>query len=196
MKRHFLLIVSAAIIGLNLTPAHSAVIQNPAQQGPAQGLGDVVYSILPPDLFAQTHDGNWLLLAGQELPADSGLAVYLTERGRTDLLPKNADEQPRLPDARGMFLRGLNLARVPVVDPEGEGRLMGREQADQVGVHNHRYEFGSTRENAARGGAFGVWAWPHTDGRDTNPREPNPGRPEDVETRPKNISLYIYVRIG
>ena len=173
--------------------------------GPAAGpadpknssVGDVVYSILPPELFEQTHAGRWALLDGADLAPDTGLYKFLEKQGRLDLLSK--DEGPvKLFDARGVFLRGLNLARDPKQgDPAGAARAVGSQQGDQVGRHRHDATVftKSQRTGLASQDRFTAPRW--DDGGLTRQTGYSDTASEtDVETRPANIALYVYVKIG
>lgn len=161
-------------------------------------LGDVVYSILPPELFEQTHEGRWVLLDGADLASETGLYKFLEKQGRLDILSK--DEGPvKLFDARGMFLRGVNLARNPEEgDPAGSDRAVGSTQLDQVGKHEHDISYPAHIRRAGNG-ANNKFDAPWSDnawGPRKTERIPNPENPADTETRPRNIALYIYIKIG
>ena len=163
----------------------------------SSALGDVVYSILPPELFELTHTGRWVLLDGADLASDSALYLFLEKEGRLDILSKDAGPV-KLFDARGMFVRGVNLARDPNEgDPAGASRAAGSTQTDQVGRHRHNATVfvRSQRTGLASQDRFTAPRW-DGDGLRNQTGYSDTASATDTETRPKNIALYIYVKIG
>lgn len=145
-------------------------------------IGDVKYSVLPPDQFREENGNGWFLmddtvpLAGSDLNLKFGVTV--------------------IPDARGLFIRSLNGRRDDAISDRfaiengGRSRLMGEYQDDSFREHNHGL-------NLITG--HGVW----THGDNT----PGQGwacqwHPKQThfqgagETRPKNIALYTYIKIS
>lgn len=174
--------------------AQDSPVANAATSLPA-GIGDVVYSLLPPELFQKVHPGRWMLLDGSALPTDAALHTFLQAEGRVDLLASAPDSPARIPDARGVFIRGLNLGRDAVQgDPAGSDRKMGSWQQDQVGKHRHEYRaYNSKRSGKADQDRFNA----------ANMESPNQTTTadagfdgNDTETRPKNIALYVYIKIA
>ena len=104
------------------------------------------------------------------------------------------------PDMRGRFARGLN--KFDVAEPNtvnthtanDENKKSGEYQEDQVGPHNHHvYSLGATHpvapyENGLLGGNDTMSG--------TNTKETSLNFPLSNETRPKNISVYFYMRIN
>jgi len=142
-------------------------------------VGDIKYSILEPKIFKKLHSG-WELLMGQNLSVDTALA----QLGVT-----------KLPDARGVFLRGLNVSdefgkHNENGDPEID-RSVGSYQPDDFKSHNHLQATTasviaggptSTMAGVSRGGAIqDVISTAYTGSK---------------ETRPRNIALYIYVKVN
>lgn len=81
-------------------------------------LGDVKYSILAPTQFQKLNGNEWRLMDGQSI-----VGTKLSQ-----MTGKSA-----LPDARGMFIRGMNANReFPFGDLDGN-RPVGSEQNDMVG---------------------------------------------------------------
>lgn len=81
-------------------------------------LGDVKYSILAPTEFQKLNGNEWKLMDGQSI-----VGTKLSQ-----MTGKSA-----LPDARGMFIRGMNANReFPFGDLDGN-RPVGSEQNDMVG---------------------------------------------------------------
>jgi hypothetical protein len=149
-------------------------------------LGTVVYSVLDRDAFLQANGPGWELLDGSETSIDS-TALCREAHFCT------------LPDARGVFIRGMNLGRsVDSGDPQNQ-RAVGSFQADAYKQHIHRlrneldeagYDNHGNGERARilvdDGHPFNGTVWPtYTTG----------GAGADVETRPRNIALYTYIRV-
>ncbi len=146
-------------------------------------VGDVKYSILEPDKFTQENGDGWVLMEGQDIKG-------------TDLWKLTGIET--LPDARGVFLRGLNRGRNKEEgDAEGD-RQVGSSQDDTFENHSHPVgplvlgwntegNNGKHRIDTDDGGSWG-----------------NP--PYDVEqiakpvgkeeTRPRNIALFTYIKVS
>lgn len=174
----------------------------------SNNLGDVVYSILPPELFELNHSGKWSLLNGNELQNSTGLYRFLEKHGRTDLLKDtegSAQGTLNLPDARGVFIRGANLNRPPAEgDPSGDSRNIGSYQSDQAGKHSHKIEIPGAGHRAGKHKGNKSFQAPFREDSGGNklsafPSNTAGGNPEDAadtESRPKNITLYTYIKIG
>lgn len=155
-------------------------------------IGDVKYSVLPPDKFREENGNGWFLM-DDKVPI-KGSTLH-TRHGLVEI-----------PDSRGMFIRTLNGRRNDQYMDKfslenNRERLVLDYQADAVKKHNHGF---ST--------TFGFFCgWPSnnlwTGGRNGNPMVA--GSPECAistldtgtnlsleETRPKNISLYTYIKIN
>lgn len=97
--------------------------------------------------------------------------------------------QDRVPDLRGMFLRGLNVMEpVPQVSlspdrSDPENRAVGSYQADEIKTHRHGY-----REPDGGGGSV------QRGGMGLEPKITDPTG--GSETRPKNVAVYYYIRIN
>ncbi|MFA7380938.1 MAG: hypothetical protein WC150_10765 [Bacteroidia bacterium] len=160
-------------------------------------LGTVVTSILNFEQFCNLNDdpipsnfnsgdkggkkSKWSPLDGRGIPG-SKLAQYLTPN-------------PTLPDARGMFIRGLNVldnnytAELPIErEILEDNRTVGQYQTDEFKRHNH-----SSNAISVSGQTF-----------EEGHGNPNYGGANAFinfegnvnETRPKNIALYYYIRIN
>src|SRR5476649_838131 len=89
-------------------------------------IGDVKYSILPPAQFLKASHG-WILLDG----GASSQALFI----KSDLHLKYGVNT--LPDARGLFIRGMNEGRDGKSgDPDGN-RPVGNPQTDVFKQHHH-----------------------------------------------------------
>jgi len=93
-----------------------------------------------------------------------------------------------LPDARGVFIRGMNVNRSrDTGDPSGN-RPVGNFQNDEFKSHSHSYV------NA------GVWArsWKGDDSgpKTAHKQQGDTSKRGGVETRPRNIALYTYIKIN
>lgn len=161
----------------------------PADQTDSR-LGDVVYSVLPPELFAKTHAGTWVLMDGTPLDPGAGLSRFLVEQGRMDLLL--SDGTVKVPDARGVFLRGMNAGRDTLRgDPDGDRRL-GAFQVDTFKAHRHAYTYNSHNQDHQRKGREAENAANRQEVSTPSQTAVSGGN----ETRPRNIALYVYLKIA
>jgi hypothetical protein len=143
-------------------------------------IGDVKYSVLPPDKFREENGAGWVLM-DNKIPLET-----------SDLNSKHGITE--LPDARGLFIRGLNLIRSddkadPFLQENRRQRLVGDYQADCIIKHQHPISTGVTDDNPGSKVRGGIFARNSSSGLSEN----NEGC---VETRPKNIAFYIYVKIN
>lgn len=133
-------------------------------------VGDVKFSVLAPDKFKTENGDGWRLLDGSNI-------------SNTEL--EGLIDSVTLPDARGMFIRGMNVGGGQ--DPDN--RKMGDPQSDSIKDHTHAITTRSfvdqlsagicgSSSNATAHGSTGS-----NDGAST-------------ETRPKNIALYIYIKVS
>lgn len=156
-------------------------------------IGDVKYSVLPPDKFREENGSGWFLM-------DNKVPIV-----GSDLDNKHGIKE--IPDARGLFIRSLNGTRADersdVFEADsGRARLLGDYQADAIKRHKHNLSV----EMQYFGGWNGNNIWsgttpghPITVGNSNN----TPISVLDVgenlianETRPKNIALYTYIKIN
>lgn len=154
-------------------------------------VGDVVYSVLPPELFSKAHAGTWVLMDGAPLDASTQLHGFLTEQGRIDLLQRGG--AVRVPDGRGVFIRGMNLGRDAASgDPAGT-RQVGSDQADSLKAHTHKfsYQHQQTNDPQRKGRDASNAAQKHTETA-TSVTEPT----GEQETRPRNVALYAYIKVS
>jgi len=151
-------------------------------------IGDVRYSILKPEIFTDMNP-DWVLMdGGKSRQSDSLFKISKLH------LQYHVDT---LPDARGVFLRGMNMMRdVSQGDPSGDSDV-GRYQPDLVGSHKHA--------TSALVGFAGGWAAVNfSQGGPGNPIAANTTAHTPItivanageETRPRNITVYTYIKIN
>lgn len=162
-------------------------------------VGSVLSSMFNPDEHIKSNPRfgkYWALADGSN--ADRGSKYFQI---KTDGSLNNV----KLPDLRGLFLRGLNIGRTDgKQDPDGSQRVTGDFQFDSLQKHKHAITRGSMGgDRAWRGG----WFWASADGdsgqqkgiTDDNTYLPD-GNGGDVrvatETRPKNSAVYYYIKIN
>jgi hypothetical protein len=152
-------------------------------------VGAIKYSLLPPNTFAKTQQGTWALLDGKPIAEDQLLYTLLEQDFLLDIF-KDVNGITKLPDARGNFLRSMNI--------NGQGndpdklRPVGSFQPDAFKTHKHtlgdsgRADWKSNelvnRQRVRHDGTGGGISTSFTG-------DPN-------ETRPKNIAVYCYVKVS
>lgn len=195
LKSPFLYLAALLIVSIYSFTNKTSVA--PPPQHP--NVGDVVYSILVPKLFKANHTGKWELLDGR--PLDQGTSLYqqLESNAVLNILKVNVKNDRLLPDARGVFIRSVNEKRDPATgDPDGD-KEVGRYQADQVGPHSHGwtgasgngYPDNETRRWSPEQMKDPRWVKYVLDSKN-NYSESGMG----AESRPRNISLYAYIKVG
>jgi hypothetical protein len=159
---------------------------------PDEGVvGEVRFSILGPAKFRQLYGQGWDLLAGQSVNG-------------TDKLCTAGGFCTALPDARGVFIRGVNGARdANSGDPEGATRQVGSYQADVFKAHNHALNHEIFVATPWDGLGWGTVRGDHplyNRGRPAGDNNPLWLATQVVgdtnETRPRNIALYVYVKVN
>ncbi len=168
----------------------------PTKLNPDMGtIGDVKYSILVPDEFKKLNGDGWRLMDGTPIGG--------TELAKYTVLT-------HLPDASNNFIRCL--------DPKDKSRVVGSPQNDTTrlprtkkftggtsttGEHAHslapyRPTFVHGHQHKTGAELSGVGKTPpiytQTDGEHNHNIIVNGGG--DPETRPKNIALYIYIKVN
>lgn len=133
-------------------------------------IGTVIASMVQMD----TLNGIWVLADGR-----ASTMEYFQATG-----------EDKVPDLRGMFLRGINAGLAgALADPDGE-RVAGNVQADTFAVHTHTSKSTlKTAINDIRGTYFtgGVTNW----GSVFEATMESGG----AETRPNNAAVYWYVKV-
>lgn len=146
------------------------------QAKPCEGkVGDVKYSVLIQDKFKQLNGNEWELMDGRSIE-NSFLADFAKFK--------------TIPDARGVFIRGMNLDR-PKEQGDADGnREIGLPQTDTFKKHNHRF---NVFVNAPDGPpTWRPWATTSQNAANTWTTSDDGGE----ETRPRNIALYTYIKIN
>lgn len=150
-------------------------------------IGDVKYSILSPDKFYLVNDSSWVLLDGRTFTE--------TKLSSSDLNPLTSDT---LPDARGLFLRGVNKGRKDNKGEVGKERVVGSYQSDRIQDHYHGIRTtnievpvvpkgnGKSFLNDGEDGEYNNGKIIHTNYREIT----------GEDTRPRNIALYIYIKVN
>jgi hypothetical protein len=145
-------------------------------------VGDVIHSLLTEVQFQALRGSGWILADGRNV---AGSAYSLLTGSST------------VPDLRSIFLRGKNNGRSDGnQDPSGE-RALGHFQNDQMQGHTHTvttYQGTNTIGQWGRGDGVNVpnnqsVGNPQNDGANGAPRT-------GLETRVKNVSVNIFVRIN
>jgi hypothetical protein len=167
-------------------------------------IGDVKYSILKPELFIRANGNGWVLLAGQpitEFPhSGDGVVDPLIQEAAGEFPTGNYG--PRLPDARGVFLRGMN-ENLKKKEYEERGnpdpKNLGEYQLDENKKHSHSFSKppGDNYKIPFRAAGMGIRA--NNGDEQVQWLTFNESLKIDSsggsESRPRNISLYIYVKV-
>jgi len=146
-----------------------------------QQVGDVVHSMLDEAQFQVLRSDNWVLMDGRSVVGSE----YETLTGNSTI-----------PDARGQFLRSKNNGRVDGQENPAGDSALGTQQTDAMQLHAHDHnagtgsEFGSYPDGAATGPVVNIGI--------LGPSEYlGGGVPRtDVETRPKNVTVNIFIKIN
>jgi hypothetical protein len=169
-------------------------------------VGSVVASTMTPELLSSlvgdppqfdATKSSWVLADGRDVSGSRFAKVSLTSR---------------VPDLRGLFLRGLNLGRGDsFADPDGTNRQAGDYQLDEIRAHEHPAESRTT-----------IFPNPHSHttrvpgGNDSSGAPGHQGLVPEAssavslsavtttvvgatggkETRPRNAAVYYYIKIN
>ena len=163
-------------------------------------LGEVRYSVLDPTQFKQQNGNGWILMDGRDIPGTDLAALGFS----------------KLPDVRGMFIRGMDMNIMN--DPDGN-RIVGSFQSDGFKSHSHQSSFTVTGDATNRffcavpnaqkeisgvqvGNAFsndgtaGIARVSFAELIKINSTLTINNEGTTNETRPKNIALYVYIKIN
>ena len=174
-------------------------------------VGTVVASVFPWLVWrTQFPDagGRWVPADGREVVATSAYArmalqAFVGENPPPELIHQSEAGGKlvvSVPDLRGVFLRGLNqndpdreAAKLARSDLDDKRRKPGDFQADQVVSHTHSNPIADHHSKAGTGSnSRGYWS--DTENARTiasTGQSPDGGK----ETRPRNVSVYYYIKI-
>ena len=162
-------------------------------------VGTIVASVLSPTDFLKHYGSNWVVADGRHVGTDTKYYDIIGKR--------------EIPDVRGRFLRGLDLKAG--IDPQ-MNRNVGDHQDDSTkipdsfavsqGKHAHMLEIANvvTTKHAHKDGGSSFWTRKshHSTGKEKFEVTTNdPGihlhtlSGGDPETRPKNTSVYFYIKV-
>lgn len=164
--------------------------------------GTVIYSMLPPKVFIKKNP-DWMLMDGGD--SVTSLKVYGTVTSAKEMFAASRLHTEGgvedFPDARGLFIRGMNVGRdKDSGDADGDRDIMVR-QADNFKSHDH----GGGNHGHGFTGSMTLDKWggnPLVGGNGDSGQKSVPASgkiitPEGgLETRPRNISLYIYIKVN
>jgi len=162
---------SIDIWGIKIAPRQISEPRGTAANFP---VGTVISSYLSPQQMKENYGDEWVLANGDDV---STKTAFYKITGKT-----------KMPDLRGMFIRGLNVNRDDGnQDPDGQSRIVGDYQADDLLQHNHSIA------------TAGIWgrSFKGENGSPNTAYEKN-GTTGDYggkETRSKNVALYYYIKI-
>lgn len=165
-------------------------------------VGDVKYSRLDPTQFATVNGDCWVPMDGRSMMGSKLATILATNT---------------LPDASGMFIRAQEYGSVDNDGDRTPGSAVATYQADAIGSHNHTGSLSPAGEHSHSislnyAGAKPVGNnnkylspnWESGDGFENKQSIQAGNHTHTVsidsvgadETRPKNLNLYIYIRIN
>lgn len=171
------------------------------QQANSSGaVGDVRYSILDEMAFRQANNDtdktkpHWVLMDGR----------IIAECTLNELLGQPSYQ---LPDARGVFIRGMNLGRPDGRGDTGGNRNVGVFQGDTIQEHTHTFvtnlyspvDFSQGNGHPPLVPNYSPPGYTHQNvNHPTDAGHPvgDNSKRLGAETRPRNITLYTYIKIN
>ena len=171
--------------------------------------GTIIASLLEPGVFLNGRTKKWRLADASRIPP--GRLLELVKEGTLKLNDElMSSDDTRLPDLRGMFLRGQNNGRKDgKQDPDS--RRVGSYQSaatsrptkpftgaiPESGSHFHIFDAAKLYKSGAgdhvRAQPSGRRGQTEVDGSHTHSVTITGGG--DVETRPANVSVYFYIKV-
>lgn len=149
-------------------------------QGASQPLsvpvGAIFASVINPDNMKDVYKSAFVLADGRNVSTQSAYAKLFGET--------------RVPDLRGMFLRGLNVGRFDGKQDPDNTRDPGGYQPDQNRSHTH-----STVQMVYDNNVDGVDSTVIHSGEHHN-EDKQTGTSGGDEARPKNVAVYYYIRVN
>lgn len=185
MKRQIItavVLVLGAVAFISFKPS-----QAQEQTKPCEGkVGDVKYSVLDFDKFTKLNGKEWVEMDGRSAE-NSDLAL-------SEPLIKI------IPDARGVFVRGMNGNRDENTGDVDKNRAVGQLQLDSFQGHKHisnpniaLYYNKRANDNQEKRHVVTGDVATNSEGK----FEAGFGTPRiSKETRPRNIALYTYIKIN
>jgi hypothetical protein len=158
----------------------------------SSSIGDVRYSILEPDRFISLNPG-WILMDGRASKQSD------TTFQNSELYLKY--HVKKLPDARGVFIRGMNENRGTDSGDADKNRFVGALQFDAIKKHTHNtsvaigYFCIQSNNNIGPGGNSGNGMMAVHPECTLEIRDIGKNLDGD-ETRPRNIALYTYIKVN
>ena len=164
-------------------------------------LGDVKFSVLSPDMFIKINGDAWVPLDGGKWMKDKK-----KDFKRTDLYKKTRKDFSKI-DARGVFIRGMNMGQGGQKGDPDSRRGVGAYQKDSIITHHHSTPFHSagsvasddTRINYPNVEFFTPENHRYGESRMTTTLIHDNSRKNHLdtkeETRPRNICLYVYIKV-
>lgn len=159
-------------------------------------VGDVKYSILAPAEFIRANGSGWILM-------DGATSQQSKEIFENSILHDSLGIQI-LPDGRGMFIRGMNENRDPTTGDADGNRNAGSEQRD--GLKKHQHQVKNIHGEVSPGGGYAVSILNKNDpnfrvaSQDATESDiydvANQVVSQSNETRPRNIALYMYIKVN
>lgn len=160
-------------------------------------MGSIVPSMIKPSEFITSNLASYFVPCdGRDIPINS---VYFTKIRKMNV---SDDNKLRIPDLRGQFIRGLNFFDEVKgyrddgnQEPGGNDRKPGDSQDDMYEEHEHGQKMakwqdtevgGKQRNNGGKDQHRDHW----------NPRYVSGEKKGGVETRPKNVAVYYYIKIN
>lgn len=154
---------------------------NPRQDSGQIGtvpVGTIIASYLSKQQMKGTYGDEWVLANGDDVSTKS---QFFKITGKT-----------KLPDLRGMFIRGLNEGRNDGKQDPQPNRTAGDYQEDAFKEHHHKLIWHHRSFHGAGGPGIPPVDEPGKDQPDTT-KKPKEG---GDETRPKNVAVYFYIKIN
>jgi len=150
----------------------------------SKGIGEIVASLMTEEVFIATHGNDWVLANGSPAPSGSEYKKYIDK-----YLPHL---KSKLPDLRGVFLRGKNHNRPNGGNEDGDLSL-GTYQVDELKSHNHPFKDKHAHDDK--------WAYEKNTGKNhfdadlttSNSKTSDFG---GKETRPRNVTVNYFIKIN
>lgn len=167
-------------------------------------VGTVVASVLEPEIFLSNgRNRKWHLADDSAVPLDSAYGIIVKDA--------KIEKKDRLPDLRGVFLRGMNSGRSDgKQDPEME-RYAGGLQLSATKLPNKGFtglskESGEHTHTQKAPRHYGAGAGDHARAKPDGSGTTSPSGKHshtvsingggDSETRPRNVAVFFYIKIN